>query len=111
MKLAAGRTDDFRDVANLTASEQGASRRVFLSMTLAPKVDHEWARDLTAARVAYFDPSSRVRIAESAYLQVEARRSDLTDQQIEQWAHALADRLEAAEVIAGSDVDVQISPA
>jgi hypothetical protein len=111
MKLAAGRTDDFRDVANLTASEQGAPRRVFLSMVLAPKVDHEWARDLAAARSAYFDPSSRVRIAESTYLQIEARRSDLTDQQIEQWAHALADRLEAAEVIADSDIDVQIRPA
>ena len=108
MKLAAGRTDDFRDVANLTASEQGPPRRVFLSMALAPKVDHEWARDLTAARSAYFDPSSRVRIAESTYLQIEASRSDLTDQQIEQWAHALADRLEAAGVIAHTDIDVQI---
>jgi hypothetical protein len=111
MKLAAGRTDDFRDVANLTASEQGPPRLVSLSMMLAPLVDHEWARDLTAARVAYFDPSSRVRIAESTYLQIEARRSDLTDQQIEQWAHALADRLEAAEVIADRDIDLRIRDA
>jgi hypothetical protein len=63
---------------------------------------------MAAERAAYFDPSSRVRIAESTYLQIEARRSDLTDQQIEQWAHALADRLEAAGVIAHTDIDVQI---
>ena len=111
MKLAAGRTDDFRDVANLTSSEQGSLRRVSLSMVLASRVDHEWARDLTAARVAYFDQSGRVRIVEGIYLQIEARRSDLTDQQIEQWAHALADRLEAAEVIADSDIDIQIRDA
>jgi hypothetical protein len=108
MKLAAGRTDDLRDVANLTSSEQGAPRRVFVSMVLALGVDHEWARDLAAARAAYFDPSSRVRIAENTHLQIEARRSDLTDRQIEQWAHALADRLEAAGVIADTDIDVQI---
>jgi hypothetical protein len=108
MKLAAGRTDDFRDVANLTSSEQGAPRRVFLSMVLAPKVNHEWARDLATARAAYFDPSSRVRITEDTHLEIEARRSDLTDRQIEQWAQALADRLEAAEVIAGTGIDVQI---
>jgi hypothetical protein len=42
------------------------------------------------------------------------RRSDpgaLVDQQIEQWAHALADRLEAAGVVAGADIDVQIRAA
>ena len=111
MKLAAGRTDDFRDVANLTASEQGVPRRVSISMELAPGVDPVWARDLTSARVAYFDPSSRVQTADDVYLQIEARRLDLTDQQIEQWAHALADRLEAAGVIANCDIDVQIRPA
>jgi hypothetical protein len=112
MKLAAGRTDDFRDVANLTASEHGAARRVLVSMALAPDVDSEWARDLAAARAAYFDVSSRVRIVENTYLQIEARRSDLTDPQIEQWAHALADRLRAAGVIAdtGADIDVRIQP-
>ena len=111
MKLAAGRTDDFRDVANLTASEQGPTRRIFVSMVLAPKVDHEWARDLAAARAAYLDSSSRVRIAENTRLQIEARRSDLTDQQIEQWAHALAERLEAAGVIAHREIDVRIQAA
>jgi hypothetical protein len=111
MKLAAGRTDDLRDVANLTASEQGVPRRVFLSVELAPEVDHTWAHDLASARVAYFDPSGRVRIADGTHLQIEARRSDLTDQQIEQWAHALADRLEAAKIIADGDIDVQIHPA
>jgi len=110
MKLAAGRTDDFRDVANLTASEQGMPRRVILSMALASRVDHEWACDLAMARAAYFDPSSRVQIVEHEHLQIEARRSDLTDQQIEQWAHALAERLEAAGVIADSDIQVQIRP-
>jgi len=108
MKLAAGRTDDLRDVANLTSSELGVPRRVFASMALAPEVDHEWARDLAAVRAAYFDPSSRVRIAENTNLQIEARRSDLTDRQIEQWAHALADRLQAAGVIAHTDIDMQI---
>lgn len=111
MKLAAGRTDDLRDVASLTSPEQGAPRRVFVSMTLAPSVEHEWARDLAAARTVYFDPSSRVRIAEGRYLQVEARRSDLTDRQIEQWAHVLADRLDAAGVIADLEIDVQIEDA
>ncbi|HEY5344271.1 MAG TPA: hypothetical protein VIJ66_11525 [Solirubrobacteraceae bacterium] len=111
MKLAAGRTDDFRDVANLTSSEQGVPRLVFVSMALGPEADHEWACDLAAARASYFDPSSRVRIADTTHLQIEARRSDLTDQQIEQWAHALADRLRAAGVIAHTDIDVQIRDA
>ena len=111
MKLAAGRTDDLRDVASLTSPEQGAPRRVFVSMTLAPSVEHEWARDLAAARTVYFDPSCRVLIAEGRYLRVEASRSDLTDRQIEQWAHALADRLDAAGVIADLKIDVQIEGA
>jgi len=110
MKLAAGRTDDFRDVANLTAPEQGAPRQVLLSMALARKVDHTWARDLAVTRAAYFDPSSRVQIVDDTHLRIEARRSDLTDQQIEQWTHALAERLEAAGVIADSDIEVQIRP-
>ncbi len=111
MKLAAGRTDDFRDVANLTSSEQGAPRLLFVSMALAPEVDQEWAREEAAERAAKFDPSSRVRIAENTHLRIEARRSDLTDQQIEQWAHALADRFEAAGIIAHTDIDVQIRDA
>ncbi len=108
MKLAAGRTDDLRDVANLTSSEQGVPRLVSVSMVLAPEVDHEWARDMAAERATYFDVSSRVRIAENKYLKIEARRSDLTDRQIEQWAHALADRLEAAGVVAGANIDVHV---
>jgi hypothetical protein len=108
MKLAAGRTDDFRDIANLTSSEQGVPRLVFVSMALATEVDHEWAREMAAERAAYFDPSSRVRIAENAHLRIEARRSDLTDQQIEQWAQALAGRLQAAGVTAGTEFDVQV---
>jgi hypothetical protein len=111
MKLAAGRTDDLRDVANLTASEQGAPRVVMVSMLLAPEVDREWARDMAAERAAYFDASSRVRIAENTHLKIEARRSDLTDRQIEQWARALADRLEAVGVLAGADIDVQVRAA
>jgi hypothetical protein len=111
MKLAAGRTDDLRDVANLTSSEQGDPCVVLVSMVLAPEVDHEWARDMAAERATYFDVSSRVRIAENKYLQIEARRSDLTDRQIEQWAHALADRLEAAGVVAGANIDVHIRAA
>jgi hypothetical protein len=66
---------------------------------------------MAAERAAYFDPSSRVRIAESTHLRIEAHRSDLTDQQIEQWVHALADRLQAAGVIAHTDIDVQIRDA
>jgi hypothetical protein len=111
MKLAAGHTDDLRDVANLTASEQGAPRVVLVSMVLAPEVDREWARDMAAERAAYFDVSSRVRIAENTHLEIEARRSDLTDRQIEQWARALADRLEAVGVLAGADIDVQVRAA
>ena len=111
MKLAAGRADDLRDVANLTSSEQGAPREVLVSMTLAPDVDREWARDLAAERVAYFDPSRRVRIADNERLQVDAHRSGLTDAQIERWAHALADRLRAAGVVADTDIEVRIGPA
>jgi hypothetical protein len=111
MKLAAGRIDDLRDVASLTSAEQGVPRLVIVWMVLAPEVDREWARDLAASRAAYFDSSSRVSIAEDARLQIEARRSDLTDPQIEQWAYALADRLHAAGVIAGTDADVRIRTA
>jgi hypothetical protein len=111
MKLAAGRPDDLRDVANLTAAEHGQPRQIFVSMTLAPDADHDWARDLTAARVAYFDPDSRIWIAEDKHLQIEATRSGLTDRQLEQWARALADRLLGAEVVADTDIDVEISAA
>jgi hypothetical protein len=110
MKLAAGRTDDLRDVANLTSSEQGVPREVFVSMALTPDVDREWARDLAVARVAYFDPSCRIEIADDRRLEIHAHRSGLTDGQIEQWAHALADRLRAAEVVADADVEVLIRP-
>ena len=105
MKLAAGRTDDLRDVANLTASERETPAGSSLDV-LAPEVDHEWARGLTA-REARLRPS----IASGSprtHLQIEARRSDLTDRQIEQWAHALAERLDAAGVIAHTDIDMQI---
>ncbi len=111
MKLAAGRIDDLRDVANLTSSEQGTPCEVFVSMTLTLDVDQEWARDLTAARVAYFDPDCRIRIADDRHLQVHAQRSGLTDGQIEEWAYALADRLQAAGVIADADIEVRIQSA
>jgi hypothetical protein len=111
MKLAAGRTDDLRDVANLTSSEQGAPRKVFVAMTPAVDIDREWAHDLTAARVAYFDPSCRIEIADNGRLHINAHRSGLTDGQIEQWAHALADRLRAAGVIADADIEVLTQPA
>lgn len=111
MKLAAGRPDDLRDVANLTASEHGEPRQIFVSMTLAPGADHDWARDLAAARVAYFDSGNRISIAEGKYLRIEATRSDLTDEQLKQWAHALADRLVSAEVVADSEIGIEISKA
>jgi hypothetical protein len=111
MKLAAGRADDLRDVANLTFSEQGAVHEVFASMALAPGVDRQWACDLAAARAAYFDPSCRVRIADNGNVQIHAHRSGLTEAQIEQWAHALADRLRAAGVVADTDIEVRIQPA
>jgi hypothetical protein len=41
-------------------------------------------------------------------MEIHAQRSGLTDGQIEQWAHALADRLRAAGVIADADVEVRI---
>lgn len=106
MKLVAGRTDDLRGVANLTSSEQGVPRRVFVSMTLASEVDHEWARDMAAERAAYFDPSSRVRITDSTHLQIEARRSDLTDRQVEQWGPR-PNRSAAGGIITDSDIDAQ----
>ena len=55
-------------------------------------------------RVAY-------EFVEDTHLKIEARRSDLTDRQIERWAHALADRLEAAGVVTEADIDVQIRAA
>jgi hypothetical protein len=111
MKLVAGRTDDLRDVANLTSSEQGVPRDVFVSMALTPGVDREWARDLAGARVAYFDPSCRIGIVDDGRLEIHAHRSGLTDEQIEHWAHALADRLRAAGVIADADIEVRIQVA
>lgn len=107
MKLAAGRTDDLRDVASLTSSEQGAPREVFVSMVLTRDGDPEWARDLTAARVAYFDPRCRIQVADDRRLQIHAHRSDLTDGQIKQWAHALADRLRAAGAVTNVDIEVR----
>ena len=107
MKLAAGRTDDLRDVAGLTSSEQGTPLEVFVSMTLTPDVDRAWACDLTAARVAYFDPSCRIGVADDARIEIHAQRSGLTDGQIEQWAYALADRLRAAGVIGDADIEVR----
>ena len=111
MKLAAGRTDDLRDVANLTFSEEGTPREVFVSMSLTPEVDREWARDLTAARVVFFDPSCRIGVADDARIEIHARRPGLTDGQIERWAHALADRLRAAGVIGDADIEVRIQSA
>jgi hypothetical protein len=110
MKLAAGRTDDLRDVANLTSSEQGTPCEVFVAMTLAHDIDREWAHDLSAARVAYFDPACRIEI-DDGRLHISAHRSGLTDGQIEQWAHSLADRLRAAGVIADADIEVRMQPA
>lgn len=107
MKLAAGRPDDFRDVASLTAADRGRPRRVLASMPLTANVDAEWARDLAAARVRLFDATCRVWTDED-HLRIEAARADLTDVQIEQWAQALADRLHGAGVLADRRVEVEI---
>ena len=109
MKLAAGRPDDLRDVASMTASERGEARRIVARMTLASEVDEEWARELAVARATLFDPRCRVTV-ESGRLQIEALRSDLTDQQLEMWAHALAERLRGSDVLADASADVRIRP-
>jgi len=107
MKLAAGRPDDLRDVANLNASEQGARRRVRLVMRLASTVAPVWARDLAGERVSLFDPDGRTWV-EDRLLQIEAVRTGLTDAQIEQWARALAERLHGAGILVDADVDVDL---
>ena len=99
MKLAAGRPDDLRDVASMTASERGELRRIVVRMTLAPGVDEEWARELAVARATLFDPRCRVTI-DSVQIQIEAVRRDLTDQQLERWARAVAERLYGSDVLA-----------
>jgi hypothetical protein len=109
MKLAAGRPDDLRDVASMTASEKGNARRIVVRMKLAPQVDEEWARELALARAALFDPRSRVTIV-SGRLDIEAVRQDLTDAQLEMWARALAERLCGSSVLADRSADVQIDP-
>jgi hypothetical protein len=107
MKLAAGRPNDFVDVANLTAQEHGTQRHVFASMALAPSVDEDWARDLALARVAHFDPAGRAWTTDG-WLRVEASRADLTDAQITRWAQALAERLHGAGVLADTQVHIEI---
>jgi hypothetical protein len=109
MKLAAGREDDLRDVANLTARDQGKLVSVFVSMELGPNVDGEDAREYAAGRLAYFDPAGRARITEDRHLQIEARRGDLTEPQIERWAQALADRLHGGEFTTDAEIDVEIT--
>lgn len=108
MKLAAGRADDLRDVASLTARDRGESLSVSASMVLAPTADEGDTRDYAASRLAYFDPSGRASIAESKYLQIEATRADLTETQIERWAHALADRLRGAGLVTDAEIDLEI---
>jgi hypothetical protein len=109
MKLAAGRPDDLRDVASMTASERGEPRRVVVRMTLAPGVDAEWARELADARATLFDSRSRVTV-DSGHLQIEAVRHDLTDPQLEMWARAVAERLHGSGVLATTSADVRVRP-
>src|SRR5262249_22118658 len=54
--------------------EAGTPREVFVSMALTSDADRAWAREPAAARVAYFDPSCRIGVAdESAALRARAR--------------------------------------
>jgi hypothetical protein len=107
MKLAAGRPDDLRDVASLTAAEGGRPRRICASMKLGAEVDEAWATDLAAARVSLFDPAGRVW-ADSGWLKLDAGRPDLTDEQLRLWARALAGRLHGAGVLADPEVRVEL---
>jgi hypothetical protein len=79
-------------------------------MKLATAVDEEWARELTAARVTLFDPHARVWI-EDGRLEVQARRSDLTDRQLRMWADALAERLYGGAILSEPATEVDISNA
>lgn len=99
MKLAAGRSNDLVDVANLTAGENDSPRRVQLAMRLREDVDHGWARDLARARLEFFDPSARVSVVQGRIV-IQAVRRGLSDPQIERWAYALAERLHSAEAVA-----------
>ncbi len=108
MKLAAGRPHDLQDVANMTAGEKGRPRQISLTMKLLPDVDRAWARELASARVTLFDPRSHLWL-EEGYLKVEARRSDLTDGQLHQWAQALAERLYGSGLVTDRATDIEIS--
>lgn len=110
MKLAAGRPHDLQDVANMTAAEQGVPRQIFLAMKLAADADEEWARESAHGRVTLFDAHSRVWV-EEGHLKVKARRSDLTEQQLQMWARALAERLYGSEILSGPTPDVEINEA
>jgi len=108
MKLAAGRPHDLQDVASLTASEKGELRRIQLTMKLLDGVAEEWAHDLTAARVALFDERARVWVQEG-YVKVDARRSGLTDEQLQLWAQSLAERLHGSEILAEPACEAEIT--
>jgi hypothetical protein len=108
MKLAAGRPNDLIDVANMTASERGAPRRIAVTMTLADGAEPEWARELATERVSLFDPRGRVSL-EGGRLRIVASRSDLTDSQLRQWARALGERLHGAGLLADTAIDVVVS--
>jgi hypothetical protein len=108
MKLAAGRPDDLRDVASMTASERGETRRIRVTMQLTTGVDEAWAIELTRARVTLFDPQSRVWM-EGGRLEIDAGRADLTDQQLRMWARALAERLYGSAILAGRTVEIDIA--
>lgn len=107
MKLAAGRPDDFRDVASLTAPDRERPRRVLAAMKLDRDVDPELARDLANERVLLFDPAGRVWMDDDL-LRIEATRAGLSPGQIERWAHALAERLHAIGMLADAEINVEI---
>jgi hypothetical protein len=108
MKVAGGRVQDLQDVAALTEGERSEQLQVSLTMKLAADADSDWATELTQSRVVMFDEDAEVWTA-GGWLMVQAHHAGLTEAQIKQWAQYLAARLHGSEVLADSEVEVELT--
>lgn len=110
MKLVAGRSGDIDDVAALTSRGEAPSRTtrtVSAALPLAEDADPQWASDLLRSRLLESDDGAEIRL-EGRRIELRATRSDLTREQLRQWAHALAHRLRGAGLLDDGEVEVVI---
>lgn len=113
MKLAAGRSGDLDDVAALTSGARAApraTRTVFVALPLAVDADPDWATDLLRSRLLEFDDGAEVWV-EDGRLSFGATRGDLTEEQLSQWARALAHRLRGAGLLSEAEIEVRVEEA